>query len=184
MESLMVPLIVIGIIVIAIWATYNKLVRLKNTTEESWSGIDTELKRRYDLIPNLVETVSGYAKHEKTVLESVTAMRAQALNSHGSPSAQAKDENAFVGSLKSLFAVVENYPALKADQHFLSLQNELINTENRIQAARRFYNGNVREYNNTVQMFPSNLLAFFFDFKEKEYFEIDDSSQRLVPTAS
>ncbi|HQL42251.1 MAG TPA: LemA family protein, partial [Candidatus Omnitrophota bacterium] len=93
-------------------------------------------------------------------------------------------ENAFVGSLKSLFAVVENYPALKADQHFLSLQNELINTENRIQAARRFYNGNVREYNNTVQMFPSNLLAFFFDFKEKEYFEIDDSSQRLAPKAS
>jgi len=181
MNPLTISLIAAGIFILSIFIMYNKLIKLSNTTAESWSGIDTELKRRYDLIPNLIETVRGYAKHEQSVLESVTKMRTQALNSTGSPATQAKDENAFVGSLKSLFAVAENYPALKADQNFLSLQDELINTENRIQAARRFYNGNVRDYNNTVQMFPSNILAIFFDFKEKEYFEIEDSSQRLTP---
>lgn len=181
MEPLIAPLAIIGIIALVIWATYNKLVGLNNMTVESWSGIDTELKRRYDLIPNLVETVRGYAQHEQTVLENVVRLRNQALGSHGSPASQAKDENALVGSLKSLFAVAENYPNLKADKNFLALQNELINTENRIQAARRFYNGNVRDYNNVVQMFPSNMLASLFGFKEKEFFEIEDSSQRLTP---
>ena len=181
MNPITTSLIILGVCLLSFLVTYNKLVTLSNMTKESWSGIDTELKRRYDLIPNLVETVRGYAKHEQYVLESVTQLRAQALNSTGSPASQAKDENAFVGALKSLFAVAENYPALKADQHFLSLQNELTNTENRIQAARRFYNGNVRDYNNVVQMFPSNILAMMFSFKEKEYFEIEDSSQRLTP---
>lgn len=181
MEPFITPLIILGVTAIALLVMYNKLVGLRNTTDESWSGIDTELKRRYDLIPNLVEAVRGYAKHEQSVLESVTQARAQALASHGSPRSQARDENAFVGSLKNLFAVAENYPDLKADKNFLSLQHELINTENRIQAARRFYNGNVRDYNNVVQMFPSNLLAGFCGFKEKEFFEIEDSSQRLAP---
>ncbi|HUT23081.1 MAG TPA: LemA family protein [Sumerlaeia bacterium] len=161
-------------------ATYNTLVRLRNHCRESWSGIDTELKRRYNLIPNLVETVKGYATHERETLERVTEARNRALASTGSPQSQARDENALVGTLKSLFAVVENYPDLKASEHFLKLQDELANTEDRIQAARRFYNANVRDLNTRVEVIPSNIVASLFDFQKEEYFEIESASERVA----
>ncbi|MBN1917940.1 MAG: LemA family protein [Verrucomicrobia bacterium] len=174
----MVPLIVFGVIflivIFYIIGTYNRCVRLRNLVPESWSNVDTELKRRYDLIPNLVETVKGYAAHERTVLESVVRARAAALASTGSPASQARDENALVGTLKSLFAVAEGYPTLKADRHFLHLQKELVETENRIQAARRFYNANVRDLNTLTEMFPSNLIASMAGIQRAEYFETDE----------
>lgn len=172
-NPLTIALCVLGVILISIIVVYNKLIHLRNAIDSSWSGIDTELKRRYDLIPNLVETVRGYAKHESAVLEKVTQMRSKAVASQGSPQTQAQDENALVDSLKSLFAVVENYPNLKADTNFRQLMTELINTEDRIQAARRFYNGNVRDFNVIVQSFPSNLVATSLSFKTREFFEID-----------
>jgi LemA protein len=180
--------IVIGIIVGAIvlfilWIAfmYNGLVRGRNHCTESWSNVDTELKRRYDLIPNLVETVKGYAKHEREVLDQVTQARATAAASQGSPAAQAKDENALVSSLRKLLAVAENYPDLKASKNFLELQHELTNTEDRIQRARRFYNGNVRDYNNKVQSVPSNAIAGMFHFKNEEFFEIENAIERQAP---
>ncbi len=171
------PLIIIIIIIALI---YNSLVGLRNHVKESWSDVDTELKRRYDLIPRLVATVKGYAAHEKAVLEQVTEARTRALRSTGTPRNQAVDENELVRNLKSLFAVVEKYPDLKANENFLELQKELVDTEDRIQAARRFYNGNVREYNNRVQMFPSTIIASMFSFREAEFFEIDEM-QRAAP---
>ena len=162
------------IVLIYVIGTYNRCVRLKNLVPESWSNVDTELKRRYDLIPNLVETVKGYAAHERGVLESVVKARATAVASTGSPESQARDENALVGTLKSLFAVAEAYPELKADKHFLHLQKELVETENRIQAARRFYNANVRDLNTITEMFPSNLIASMTGIHRAEYFETDD----------
>ena len=180
--------IIIGVAVLipVIWVigTYNALVRLRNQCRESWSGIDTELKRRYDLIPNLVETVKGYAKHEQETLRMVVEARSRAVASTGSPASQAKDENEFVRSLRQLFAVSEAYPVLRADQHFLKLQAELVNTEDRIQAARRFYNGNVRENNNLVESFPWNLLASTFGFPSREFFEIGDTRERQAPEAA
>jgi len=176
--------IIVGLIVLVIlWIAfmYNSLVRGRNNCTESWSNVDTELKRRYDLIPNLVETVKGYAKHEREVLEQVTQARAAALASQGSPASQAKDENALVGGLRQLLAVAENYPDLKASQNFLKLHAELVNTEDRIQRARRFYNGNVRDYNNRVQSVPSNAIAGMFHFKPEEFFEIENAIERLVP---
>ena len=163
-----------------IWSftTYNSLVRLRQLVRESWSGIDTELKRRYDLIPNLVETVKGYAAHERTTLEQVVQSRAGAVASTGSPASQAKDENALVGSLRQLLAVAENYPQLKANENFLALQKELANTEDRIQAARRFYNANVRDLNTRVGVFPSNLIAGMFHVQPAEFFEIDEAVRR------
>ncbi len=181
----MVPLyIVLGLVfLVVIWvvATYNVLVRLRQHVKESWSGIDTELRRRYDLIPNLVEAVKGYAAHEQQVLVAVTEARNRAADSSGSPESQAKDENAFVGSLKQLFALAENYPDLKANENFLQLQKELANTEDRIQAARRFYNANVRDINTRVEVFPSNLIAGMFKFTKEEFFEIEDAGVRLPP---
>lgn len=178
-------LIVVGVVLLVplIWfvATYNTLVRLRNHTRESWSGIDTELKRRYDLIPRLVETVKGYAKHEKDLLERVTEARTRAAASSGSPQTQALDENAFVGMLRSLLAVVENYPDLKASENFLKLQQELVNTEDRIQAVRRFYNANVRDYNNRTEVFPSNVIAGMFSFRPEEFFEIETACERAAP---
>jgi LemA protein len=170
-------------LLVLIWviATYNSLTRLKNFCRESWSGIDTELKRRYDLIPNLVETVKGYAKHERKVLERVTEARNRAVASTGSPESQARDENMLVGSLRQLFAVSERYPDLKASENFLKLQTELANTEDRIQAARRFYNANVRDLNTRIQVFPSNLIAAIFGFREEEFFEIDNAVERSAP---
>jgi LemA protein len=163
---------------------FNALVRLRQHCRESWAGIDTELKRRYDLVPNLVDTVKGYAAHEREVLRSVTEARSRAVASTGSPAAQAADENRFVGALTRLLAVVEDYPDLKASDHFLELQRELANTEDRIQAARRFYNGNVRDLNTRVEAFPSNLVAALFRFKQEEFFKIADVAVRAAPQAS
>jgi len=175
-------LIVIAVILIVplayVLGTYNRLVKVRFTIRESWSNVDTELKRRYDLIPNLVSTVRGYAAHERGVLEAVVKARQAAVASTGSPASQAKDENELVRQLRSLLAVVERYPDLKASQSFLALQHELVNTEDRIQAARRFYNGNVRAMNVIVQSVPSNLIAGLFGFKEEEYFEIEDLGMR------
>ena len=175
---------IIGLVVLlvpVIWAiaNYNVLVRLRQHCRESWSVIDTELRRRYDLIPNLVETVRGYAAHERTVLQAVTDARNRALASTGSPGSQAADENALVGTLKTLFAVSESYPQLKASANFLALQKELANTEDRIQAARRFYNANIRDLNTRIQVFPSSLIASVFHFAPEEYFEIDSAGVRL-----
>ena len=182
MTPLLVP-IGIGALIVFLWVvvTYNGLVRTRNTTDESWSGVDTELKRRYDLIPNLVETVKGYATHERETFERVIDARNRAAANHGSPEDQARDENNLVGSMKQLFAVAEGYPDLKASRSFLALQEELTTTENRIQRARRFYNANVRDLANRIETFPSNLIAGMFGFEKREFFEIEDSSQRAVP---
>jgi LemA protein len=164
-------------VVVFIWTIgiYNALIRLRQHIKDSWSNIETELQRRYDLIPNLVETVKGYAAHEKTVLKDVTDARSRAISSSGSPNHQAADENTLVKALKSLFAVSERYPELKASQNFLELQKELANTEDRIQASRRFYNGNVRDLNTRIEVFPSNFIASLFNFKHAEYFEIEEA---------
>ncbi len=170
-------------VIIVIACLYNSLVGLRNHVKESWSDVDTELRRRYDLIPRLVETVKGYAAHEKEVLQKVTVARTRAVGATGSPSSQARVENELIGTLKSLFAVVENYPDLKASNNFLELQDELVNTEDRIQAARRFYNGNVREYDNRVQMFPSSMIASMFNFKEAEFFQISEIERTAPPVS-
>jgi LemA protein len=179
------PIAIVGFVVLIplLWliGTYNGLVRLRNHVRESWSAIDTELKRRYDLIPNLVETVKGYASHERDVLERVIQARNQAVASTGTPRSQAVDENALVGELRRLLAVVEAYPDLKASANFLQLQGELVNTEDRIQAARRFYNANVRDYNTRAEVFPANLVAGGFGFERADFFEIDSAVQRAAP---
>ncbi|MEY2476101.1 MAG: LemA protein [Actinomycetota bacterium] len=158
---------------------YNGLVRLRNRIESAWSQIDVQLQRRYDLIPNLIETVKGYAAHEKGVFESVTQARANAINAQG-PAEQAQAENMVTGALKSLFAVAEAYPDLKANQNFALLQEELSGTEGKIAYARQFYNDSVQSYNTKIQTFPSNLIAGPFGFKEREYFEADDPSRGPV----
>jgi len=177
-------LVLLGIVlVVLIWivATYNSLVRLRQHCRESWSDIDAELRRRYDLVSNLVATVKGYAAHEREVLQGVIEARARAVASTGSPESQAKDENVFVGALRKLFAVSEGYPQLKASRNFLQLQEELSNTEDRIQAARRFYNGNVRDLNTRVEVFPSNLIARMFGFGKEQFFEVEDAGVRSAP---
>lgn len=187
MEALVLLLIPLGILfLILIWfiGIYNSLVQTKNHVDESWSGIDTELKRRYDLIPNLVQTVKGYAAHESGVLERVIQARNVAAASHGTPGEQAKDENVLVGSLRQLFALAESYPDLKANQNFLQLQGELANTEDRIQRSRRFYNANVRDLNNKIEMFPSNLVAGMLGYSKREYFEVEDAAVREAPKVS
>jgi len=174
-------LVAIAVALPLLWVvvTYNTLVRLRQLCGESWSGIDTELKRRYDLIPNLVSTVQGYAQHEKDVLQRVVEARTRAVASTGSPASQAKDENVLVGALRQVFALAENYPDLKANQNFLQLQRELANTEDRIQAARRFYNANVRDLNTRIQVFPSNMIAGMFGFQQQEFFEIDPAVREV-----
>jgi LemA protein len=174
------------LLLVLIWiiSIYNSLVRLRQHKRDSWAGIDTELRRRYDLIPNLVETVKGYAAHERDVLKSVTESRSRAMNSTGSPAEQAADENSLVRGLRSLFAVSESYPELKASRNFLELQKELSNTEDRIQASRRFYNGNVRDLNTRIEVFPSNLVASLFRFKKAEYFEIESIEAAKAITIS
>ena len=186
MPATIVPFIIIGIIIflpiIYVILTYNTLVALRNHISDAWSNIDTELKRRYDLIPNLVATVKGYAAHEREVLDRVTELRAQCMANKGAVTDQAISENQLVGALQKLLAVVENYPKLKADQNFLELQHELVNTEDRIQAARRFFNGNVRDYRNKCETFPSSIIAGMFGFEKKDYFNVDPSV-REVPKA-
>jgi LemA protein len=177
-------IIIIAIVILPIiWVivTYNNLVKLQLLCRNAWSQIDTELKRRYDLIPNLVEVVRGYAGYERSVLQAVTEARAKAVASTGSPASQAIDENNLIASLRNLFGVVENYPDLKASGQFLKLQSELINTEDRIQASRRFYNGNVRDFNTLIQSFPSDITAGLFGFTPQEFFEIEDAFQRQAP---
>ena len=178
----MVVWILLGIVVLLVLYVilqYNGLIRLRNRIENAWSQIGVQLQRRYDLIPNLVETVKGYASLEKGVLESVTQARAAAISAEG-PADQAKAENMITGALKSLFAVAEAYPDLKANENFAQLQEELSGTEGRIAYARQFYNDAVQSYNTKIQSFPSNLIAGPFGFKEREYFEADDDSRGPV----
>ncbi len=176
-----VPAVIALILILIPIGMYNSLVRGRNHVRESWSGIDTELRRRYDLIPNLVETVKGYAKHEREVLERVIEARSRAQASTGSPAEQARDENFLVGALRQLFALSEGYPDLKASSNFLELQHQLVETENRIQAARRFYNANVRDYNDRCQMFPTNVMASLFHFELADFFEVESAVQRSLP---
>ena len=173
--ALIVILVLVALVVIGVIVSYNRFVRQRNLIRDAWANIDTELRRRYDLIPNLVETVKGYASHEREVFENVTKARAAATQATGSPAEQAAAEGPLVSALRQLFAVAENYPDLKANQNFLQLQTELANTEDRLQTARRFYNSNVREYNRRVQSFPSQLIANSFGFKEEQFFEVDES---------
>ena len=174
--------ILIALILYVIW-TYNSLVSLKKKTKEAWSDIDVQLKRRYNLIPNIVETVKGYATHEEGVLMKVTEARTKALGAQ-TMADHAASENRLSGALKSLFAVAENYPDLKANQNFLQLQNELVDTEDKIQASRRFYNGQVRDFNTKIQQFPSSLIAKPFKFMAQEFFELEDEKEKAVPQVS
>jgi len=177
--------IVVAILVVGIfWLIlgYNGLIKRRNRTQESWSDIDVQLKRRYDLIPNLIETVKGYMQHERETLESVTRARSEAMQVHdqsnATPEQVAKSENMLSDTLKSIFALSENYPDLKANTNFLQLQDELSDTENKIQAARRFYNGNVRDFNTAVQQFPMSVIAGMFHFDSFTFFEVEDAKER------
>ncbi len=160
---------------------YNSFVSLRNRTEEAWADIEVQLKRRYDLIPNLVSTVKGYASHESSAFENVTKARSMAMGAQGPTQEHAKAENMLSGALKSIFAISEAYPELKANTNFLALQNELSDTENKIQAARRFYNGNVRDLNTAIQSFPSNIIANMFHFSKKEFFDLADNDAAQNP---
>jgi len=175
-------IIIAIVIVVFFWAIgiFNSLIRLKNRTDEAWSDIDVQLKRRHDLIPNLIETVKGYAAHEKQAFESVTNARAKAISAQGMAE-KAKAEDALSGTLKTLFAVAEAYPELKANTNFLQLQTELSDTENKIQAARRFYNGNVRDLNIRIESFPSNVVAKMLNFQKREFFEVENAAEKEVP---
>jgi LemA protein len=181
---LLIILVPLALLVIWFIGNYNRLVQVRNHCTEAWSNIDTELKRRYDLIPNLVATVKGYAAHEADLLEEVTRLRQQAATDQGSPAHQAATENELVRGLSRLLARVEAYPDLKASQNFLELQHELANTEDRIQAARRFYNGNVRENNNLIEMFPSSIVANIGGFQKQEFFEVESPAIRQAPQVS
>lgn len=172
-------LILIALVVGAI-VIYNGLVKSKNRVDEAWSDIEVQLKRRYDLIPNLVETVKGYAKQESSVLENVTKARSMAMNA-GSMEERLKDENMLSGALKSLFAVSESYPDLKSNQNFMQLQTDITDTEDKIQASRRFYNGCVRDYNTKIQTVPNNIFAGVLGFKAREFFDIDEKGPEGQP---
>jgi LemA protein len=177
--TLLIILVVVVLVALYLAMSYNRLVKLRNRIANAWAQIDVQLKRRYDLIPNLVETVKGYAKHERETFDAVTQARANAINAQG-VAAQAGAENMLTSTLKSLFAVAEAYPELKANQNFLALQEELTSTEGRIAYARQFYNDAVLQLNNKVQSFPSNIIANMFGFREHEYFEADDTSRGPV----
>ena len=181
----MQPVVIVGgvvlLLVLGAVISYNRFVSQRQLIRDSWANVETELQRRYDLIPNLVETVKGYATHERELFDRVTQARAAAAANHGRPEEQARDENVLVGTLRSLFAVAEGYPELQASRNFLALQRELTNTEDRIQAARRFYNANVRDYNRRVEAVPSNLIAGAFDFEREDYFQIDEAVRAAGP---
>jgi len=175
--------IILGIIVAFILyfiMKYNGFITLRTRAQEAWADIDVQLKRRYDLIPNLVNTVKGYATHESTAFEKVTQARAAAMGA-GTPSQKGDAENMLSGTLKSLFAISEAYPELKANTNFIQLQNELSDTENKIQAARRFYNGNVRDFNTGVQVFPGNVIAGMFHFTKMDFFQLEEGSVQKEP---
>jgi len=184
MTILWIIIAIVAILLIWVIADYNRFITLKNRAEEAWADIDVQLKRRYDLIPNLVNTVKGYATHESGTLEAVVAARnsAMATTATGSLAEKGAAENQLSGALKSIFALSESYPDLKANQNFLALQSELSDTENKIQAARRFYNGNVRDYNTMLAVFPANLIASTFHFAPKELFQLgtDDAAKNPV----
>lgn len=171
-----IVLIFIGAVVVWGIVSYNSLITFKNRVEEAWSDIAVQLKRRYDLIPNLVNTVKGYASHEKETFQNVTEARTKAMQAE-SPQEKAQAENFLSETLKSLFAVSENYPDLKANENFLELQRELTDTENKIQASRRFYNGNVRDYNTKIETVPTNIIASIFNFATREFFELDEAEK-------
>lgn len=179
MWVLIIVIILAGLILIGL---YNSLVSSRNRVQEAWSDIEVQLKRRYDLIPNLVETVKGYTKQESSVLENVTKARTLAMNA-GSMQERLKDENMLSGALKSLFAVSESYPDLKSSQNFMQLQGDLTDTEDKIQAARRFYNGNVRDFNTKIQTFPGNVIASMFGFAKSEFFDIDEKGPEGQPVS-
>ena len=170
-------LIVFGGAILWVVLNFNRLVALKNRAQEAWSDIDVQLKRRYDLIPNLVETVKGYASHERELFEKVTQARASAMGAQGMAE-KGQAENMLSSTLKSLFAVAENYPDLKASTNFLELQRELRDTEDKVQASRRFYNGNVRDMNIQIESFPANIIASMFGFKKMEFFEIEEAAAK------
>ncbi len=182
-----VPLVIAAVCILLpivyVIATYNTLVALRNHIRDAWANIDTELKRRYELIPNLVATVKGYATHEKEIFQHITELRSQCMANQGNPSQQAADENQLVGALQKMMLVVENYPQLKSDKNFLQLQHELVNTEDRIQAARRFFNGNVRDYRNKCETFPSSIIAGGFGFQSQDYFNVEPAV-REAPTTN
>jgi LemA protein len=173
------------VVIVALWfiGVYNRLVGLRNNVEASWKQVDVQLQKRYDLIPNLVETVKGYAAHEKSVFENVSAARASCMNAQGA-AAQGAAENVLTGALKSLFAVTEAYPDLKANQNFLMLQQELANIENKIAYSRQHYNDVVRGYNTLQQQFPANMVAGMASCKPADYFEIEEPAAREVPKVS
>ena len=177
MSTGLIVLIIVMVVAVYFGMAYNTFITLKNRVKEAWSDIDVQMKRRYDLIPNLVETVKGYAAHESGTLEKVIQARNMAMAQHGSMKEVAQSENILTGALKSLFALKESYPDLKANQNFLELQRELRDTEDKLQAARRFYNGNVMSLNNKVEMFPSNIIANIFHFEKAEFFELAEGEQ-------
>lgn len=180
MVILYVILGIIAVSVLGVITIFNGLVKLKNRTQEAWSDIDVQLKRRYNLIPNLVETVKGYASHEKELFEKVSEARSRAMGA-GTVQERAKAENALSSTLKTLFAVSESYPELKASTNFLELQRELRDTEDKVQAARRFYNGNVRDLNIKIESFPASIVANLFNFKKMELFELEVPEEREAP---
>ncbi|HSR87675.1 MAG TPA: LemA family protein [Pontiella sp.] len=179
MRLIVIACIILLIPLIYVIATYNTLVALRNHIAEAWSNIDTELKRRYDLIPNLVEAVKGYAKHERETMEEVIALRNLCAADRGSVSHQEGTERQLVGAVQKLLAVAEAYPELKADTNFLELQHELVNTEDRIQAARRFYNGNVRDMRNQCERFPSSIVASLFNFRPLDFFDVEPAVREV-----
>src|SRR3989339_332770 len=180
MTTLYIVLGVIAVLVLWIVFAYNRFVVFNTRVKEAWADIDVQLKRRYDLIPNLIETVKGYMSHESEVFQKVTEARTKAISATGAES-KAQAENMLSGALKTLFAVSENYPQLRASENFLKLQEELSDTENKIQAARRFYNNNVMDFNTRQEVFPSNLIALIFGFSKAEFFELKEESQREAP---
>ncbi|OGY24006.1 MAG: hypothetical protein A2172_04020 [Candidatus Woykebacteria bacterium RBG_13_40_15] len=180
METLLLILVgVVVVIAVFVWTLYNGLITARNRVKESWSGIDVQLKRRSDLIPNLIETVKGYAKHEKSVFENVTKARSALLGANTAKAA-ADADNMLTGALKSLFAVAENYPDLKASDNFKELQQELSDTETKIAASRQFYNSNVLDYNTKIQVFPNVIIANSFGFREEEFFEAEEPDKAPV----
>ena len=176
MTTIYIILAVLAVIILWVIFAYNSFVKIINRVKEAWADIDVQLKRRYDLIPNLVNTVKGYMTHEQRTFEKITQARSNAMNAQGVEE-KAQSENMLSGALKSLFAVSENYPDLKANQNFMELQRELSDTENKIQSARRFYNGNVRDLNIKIESFPENIIAKIFNFVQREFFELENGSE-------
>lgn len=183
MTALIIVIIVLAVVVLFVISIYNSLIRLRNQVRNAFSQIDVQLKRRHDLIPNLIETVKGYMKHEREIMENITKYRSQAMDA-SSVGDKAKAEGLLSGALGQLRIQVENYPDLKANQNFLALQEELTSTENKISFSRQSYNDQVLFYNNKIQMFPSNIIAGMFQFKEEEFFELEDVKEREVPKVS